>query len=137
MEEGSSFVVRDRRDHSSNKEARQKKASAEGPTETIGKQEETAPPPQTERAGENIQINFSSFILSLGTSALIHLGEETDPSTGRKTIALSHAKEVIDLISLLKEKTAGNLSEEEDHFIAQLLFTLRMKFVEIEKRRSS
>ena len=82
-------------------------------------------------------MNFSSFILSLATSAFIHLGEEADPATGRKSVELPHAKQVIDLISLLQEKTSGNLTQEEENFLTQLLFTLRMKFVEIEKKRAS
>lgn len=80
-------------------------------------------------------VNFSSFILSLATSALIHLGEEANPATGEKSIQLPMARQVIDLLSLLEEKTKGNLSKEEEALITQVLFTLRIKFVETEKKR--
>ena len=80
-------------------------------------------------------MNFSSFILSLATSALIHLGEEANPATGEKSVQLPMARQVIDLLSLLEEKTKGNLSKEEEALISQVLFTLRIKFVEMEKKR--
>jgi|SRR5579863_1279690 len=81
-------------------------------------------------------INFSSFLLSLGTSALIHLGEEADPASGRSEVRLERAREVIDLLALLEEKTKGNLTGNETDLISRLLFTLRMKFVETQKRVS-
>jgi len=146
MEEGSSFVVRDQRSYLSEEAGQEKKAAPSESSEKPGSQAGKTNSPQTgdssydkqaEQAAKKDQIHFSSFILSLGTSALIHLGEERDPATGQKTVAIANAKQVIDLISLLKDKTAGNLSEEEDHLITQLLFTLRMKFIELEKKRSS
>ncbi|MFQ5543051.1 MAG: DUF1844 domain-containing protein [Nitrospiria bacterium] len=79
---------------------------------------------------DNMPIQFSSFILSLATSALIHLGEEKDPATGKKTVQLSEVKQIIDLLTLLEEKTKGNLNKEETTLMTQLLFTLRMKYVE-------
>lgn len=83
---------------------------------------------------ETPPVNFSSFILSLGTSALIHIGEEANPATGRKQVDLPNARQVIDLLTLLKEKTEGNLNQEESNLISQLLYTLRMKFVALEKK---
>lgn len=82
-------------------------------------------------------VNFSSFILSLATSALIHLGEDADPTTGKKSVQLPMARQVIDLLTLLKEKTKGNLSKDEAGLVSQLLFTLRMKFIEVEKKTHS
>lgn len=79
-------------------------------------------------------VNFSSFILSLGTSALIHIGEEANPATGIKQVDLPNARQVIDLLTLLKKKTKGNLNQEEDHLISQLLYTLRMKVIALEKK---
>ncbi|MBI3803802.1 MAG: DUF1844 domain-containing protein [Nitrospirae bacterium] len=80
-------------------------------------------------------VNFSSFILSLATSALIHLGQEANPATGERSVELPSARQVIDLISLLEEKTKGNLTKEEESLLSQILFTLRMKYVEVEKKR--
>lgn len=79
-------------------------------------------------------VNFSSFILSLATSALIHIGEQANPATGIKKVDLPNARQVIDLLILLKEKTAGNLNQEEGNLISQLLYTLRMKVIALEKK---
>ncbi|MBI5043955.1 MAG: DUF1844 domain-containing protein [Nitrospirae bacterium] len=79
-------------------------------------------------------IDFSSFIYSLAHSALIQLGEEPDPFTGARGINLHQAKETIDLISLLEEKTKGNLTKDEGALIKNLLFNLRMKYVELAKK---
>ncbi len=79
-------------------------------------------------------IDFSSFIYSLAHSAFIQLGEEADPFTGKKGGNLHQAKETIDLISLLEEKTKGNLTKDEDALMKSLLFNLRMKYVELAKK---
>ena len=105
----------------------------------------TTPPPSSPRSSENRSdrteeshspesIDFAGFILSLGTSALIHLGEEADPISGKQGVRLERAREVIDLLALLEEKTRGNLTGDEADLTSRLLFTLRMKFVETEKR---
>lgn len=141
MSEESSFTVRDRRSSLS--------ASSEGKTEPTKISETVKPAEKKESVSEasdqktekgeheahHIPVNFGSFILSLATSAFIHLGEEADPATGRKSVELPNARQVIDLIALLEEKTQGNLSKEEDHLLKQLLYTLRMKFVALEKNR--
>jgi hypothetical protein len=102
------------------------KMSIESPTESaMDKHEDTAKIPA---------VSFNSFILSLATSALIHIGEEANPATGIKQVDLPNARQVIDLLTLLKQKTVGNLSQEEENLISQLLYTLRMKFIALEKR---
>lgn len=143
MSEESSFTVRDRR--SSSSEPPEGKAEpaetlkGEKPTEKKESVAETAGPysrtEKEEHEAHHIPVNFASFILSLATSAFIHLGEEADPATGRKSVELTNARQVIDLIALLEEKTQGNLSKEEDHLLKELLYTLRMKFVALEKNR--
>ncbi|MBN4054213.1 DUF1844 domain-containing protein [Nitrospira defluvii] len=100
-------------------------------------EEAESPRKESGRTKEDIPVDFSSFILSLATSALIHLGEEADPSSGKRSVALPNAKQAIDLITLLKEKTTGNLTKAEENFISQLLYTLRMKFLALEKKRHS
>lgn len=77
------------------------------------------------------EINFTSFIFSLSTSALIQLGEVEDPFTQKKEKHLPLAKQTIDLIGMLKEKTKGNLTSEEEKFIDQVLFDLRMRYVKV------
>ncbi len=80
-------------------------------------------------------IDFGTFLLSLGSSALIHLGEAPDPTSGEKQpVDLALAQQSIDLLALLQEKTRGNLTGDETRFLETLLYDLRMKFVQ---RRSS
>ncbi len=83
-----------------------------------------------------IEVNFAAFVFSLGRSAFIHLGEEPDPMSGEKKVSLPLAKETIDIISMLEEKTKGNLTQEEDQLMKNLLYALRMRFVEIASKKS-
>ncbi len=80
------------------------------------------------------EISFAAFIFSLGRSAFIHLGEEPDPVSGEKKVSLQLAKETIDIISMLEEKTKGNLVQEEGQLIKNLLYALRMRYVEISSK---
>ena len=79
------------------------------------------------------QVDFSTFVLSLSHSALMHLGEAPNPETGRVERNLPLARQTIDLIGMLDEKTKGNLSGEEERLIGQILFDLRLRFVELSK----
>jgi hypothetical protein len=79
------------------------------------------------------KIDFVSFVLSLGSTALIHLGEAPDPMTGELRKELPLAAETIDLLTLLQEKTRGNLSPEEDRFLGALLYDLRLRYIEAAK----
>jgi hypothetical protein len=79
------------------------------------------------------ELGFSTFILSLSTSALVHLAELPDPISNEKKINLPLAKQTIAIIEMLKEKTKGNLTEEEDQLIEDLLYDLRLKYVETAK----
>lgn len=76
------------------------------------------------------KIDFSSFILSLYSSGLVQLGKVEEPSTGKKTKDLEMAKHTIDMIAMLQEKTAGNLTEDEKNLLKALLSELRMAYVE-------
>lgn len=79
--------------------------------------------------GQIPEMSFSTFIISLNHSALFHLGVIADPSTGTKTKNIELAKQSIDIIALLGEKTKGNLTEEEDGMLKSLLYDLRMIYV--------
>ncbi len=79
-------------------------------------------------------VDFSTFVLSLSHSALMHLGEAPDPETGTMLPSVPLAKQTIDLIGMLEEKTKGNLTGEEERLLGQILFDLRLRFVELEKR---
>ena len=75
-------------------------------------------------------LNFSTFILSLTTSALVCLGELPDPITKEKTTNLPLAQQTISIIEILKEKTAGNLTDDEVNLLGTVLYDLRMKYVQ-------
>ncbi len=83
-------------------------------------------------AGEP-DIGFSNLILSLGTSAMIHLGVIEDPQTKKKDKNLAMAKQEIDLIVMLEEKTKGNLTNSEKDVLEKVLYELRLRFVEASK----
>jgi len=82
------------------------------------------------------EIDFATFILSLSHSALVNLGEAPDPDTQQIAVSLPIAKQNIDLLGLLEEKTKGNLTGDEERLLAQVLFDLRMRFVEKSKTTS-
>jgi hypothetical protein len=79
------------------------------------------------------QVDFSTFVLSLSHSALMHLGQAPNPETGQVERNLPLARQTIDLIGMLDEKTKGNLSGEEERLVGQILFDLRLRFVELSK----
>jgi hypothetical protein len=76
-------------------------------------------------------ITFSTFILSLNTAALVHLGELPDPLTKEKKVDLVLAKQVIDTLEMLREKTKGNLTPEEEELFKSILFDLKLHFVKL------
>ena len=90
--------------------------------------------PDPAPASDLPRIDFSTFILSLSTSALYHLGLVEDPQTGkREEPDLDLASQTIDTLALLQEKTQGNLDSEEEHLLQSLLYELRMRFVEVSQ----
>lgn len=130
-EEEKGFVIKDRRsfdekgelkdiEPEKDKKAEGEKIEAEPKTEAP--KEETDRPPLPE-------VNFSTLIFSLSSSALFHLGEIADPQTGEKKKDLPLAKHAIDTIAMLREKTKGNLTEEEHKFIDSILNDLQWRYV--------
>ncbi len=79
-------------------------------------------------------VNFSSFIVSLASSAMVNLGEVPDPIHRERRTDLDLARQTIDLIGVLQEKTEGNLDEEEVKLVETVLYDLRMKFVQARER---
>jgi hypothetical protein len=75
------------------------------------------------------EFGFSTFILSLSTSALVHLGELPDPISNKKEVNLQLAKQTISIIEMLKDKTKGNLTAEEENLIESVLYDVRLKYV--------
>jgi hypothetical protein len=80
------------------------------------------------------KIDFSTFVISLGTSALYHMGIVNEPEQGeapQKNLAL--ARQTIDTLEMLADKTRGNLGEQESKLMESLLYELRMRFIEVGK----
>jgi hypothetical protein len=80
-------------------------------------------------------VDFTTFVLSLSHSALMHLGEAPSPETGAIEENLALARQTIDLVGMLEEKTKGNLTGDEERLVAQILFDLRMRYVERSKMK--
>ncbi len=74
-------------------------------------------------------ITFSAFLISLSSSAFVHLGDMPDPVTGETKKNLPLAKQTIDLLGLLREKTRNNLLEEEEKLFDHLLYDIRMRYI--------
>lgn len=122
QEEG--FVVRDRRGGGGDAAA---KTSGAG---------EPPKPAAASAAGPEHQapafpVTFSSFVISLGSSSLMLMGEKLDPQQQAVPVNLPQAKEIIDLLSVLEEKTKGNLTPEEQTVLRDMLYALRMKYVSL------
>ena len=79
------------------------------------------------------KIDFSNFILSLNTSALIHLGDLPDPQTRERIYDIQSAKQTVDILELLKTKTEGNLDSEEFRLLDDVIYDLRLKYVKIRQ----
>ena len=75
-------------------------------------------------------LTFIGFVLSLASSAAIHFGDLPDPTGGTSEPNLEGASQMIDILTLLEEKTRGNLTAEERQLIEQVLYELRLRFVE-------
>lgn len=135
--ESKGFTVQDRRRFSPETgDARQ-----DAPEETVGTGQSTVSGDQSTestRASEREslpEINFSAFVISLSTQALMHLGEIASPVSGKVEIDVPVAKQMIDILGMLKDKTRGNLNASEDRLMEDILFDLRMKYVEAVKKR--
>ncbi len=76
-------------------------------------------------------ISFTGFVLSLASSAAIHFGDLPDPGTGQKAqVNLEGASQMIAILALLEEKTRGNLTASERQVLEEVLYELRLRFVE-------
>ena len=127
------FKVQDRRRFTETGEVREPEGAAppgaaraaadalrEGPKESAP----SAPPPGS---------GCLTFVCSLGSSVLMYLGDAPHPETGKVEKNLAAARETIDVLSMLQEKTKGNLTPEEERFLSSLLYDLRLRFVEASK----
>ena len=128
-EEEKGFVIKDRRSFDDKgdlkEETGEKKAGKEE------KKEERKQEAAREQGQRTMlpEVNFSYFLISLSSSALFHLGEIADPQTGEKKKDLPIAKHTIDTLAMLKEKTKGNLTDEEQKALDSILTDLRWRYV--------
>lgn len=128
MDEEKGFIIRDRRG---------------GGGEPVEKTNDTAAQAQNAKQAEPAQrqpvppINFLSFVYSLGTSALMCLGEPVGENAAGQAPNLAQAQEIIDILTMLESKTKGNLTAEEETLLQEMLYALRIKFVERAKARKS
>lgn len=76
------------------------------------------------------------FLMSLGSSAMVHLGQGPEPGRETTTVDLPAAKQIIDILGILEEKTRGNLDELEQKLISSLLYDLRVAYVDAQNESS-
>ncbi|MGD2126438.1 MAG: DUF1844 domain-containing protein [Desulfobacteraceae bacterium] len=126
-EEEKGFIIKDRRSLDEKGEMKEEKPE-EGVKKEEAKKGEEVKQGEAQRPPLP-EVNFNSLIFSLSSSALLHLGEIADPQTGQKKKDLALAKHTIDTIGMLKEKTQGNLNEEESGFLETILADLRWRYV--------
>jgi hypothetical protein len=82
-------------------------------------------------------ISFAAFVLSLAHTAAVHFGDIPDPVSGQRSESnLPAAQQMIDILSLIEIKTRGNLTAEERQLIEQILYELRLRFVDAQKPQS-
>jgi hypothetical protein len=122
-EEG--FIVRDRRGSGGS-------GSASAPSSAAPSAgDKGSAKPSASAQGSGVPVTFSSFVISLGSSSLMMMGEKLDPQQPDLPVNLPQAKEMIDLLSILEEKTKGNLTSDEQAVLRDMLYALRMKYVSL------
>ena len=135
------FVFRDRRkirlDELNKDDVEAQQPTIDEVEERKAKEEYTTSSAQhREKTSDQLpKVTFSTFIFSLASSALVHLGEVSDPVTNQKSVNLTMARQIIDTLAVIEEKTQGNLSKDEEQLLKSLLYDLRMKFVQKSSQR--
>ncbi len=124
--EESEFIIQDKR--SSQQSEDEIKAGDEGQQKEKEK-EDAQQPVEKQEGSESFEIDFSTFALSLTSSAFYYLGDIPDPATGQTQQNLPAVKQTIDILIMLKEKTQNNLNAEETKLIEQLIYELQMKYL--------
>jgi hypothetical protein len=97
--------------------------------ETKGKETETKEKTAPGQSPPLPEVTFSTFVYSLSTSALVHLGEIPEPISEKMDKNLALAKQTIDILGIIQEKTKGNLTQEEENLLNSFLYDLRMRYV--------
>ena len=118
--EGEGFVIKDKR----SSQISEDDATFQDEQETKDQEKQTDS--SKEKETEPFQVDFSTFIMSLTSSAFYHLGDMPDPSTGKKEVNLPAVQQTIDMLIMLREKTKGNLKEDEKKLLEQLVYELSL-----------
>ncbi|HEY7791872.1 MAG TPA: DUF1844 domain-containing protein [Vicinamibacterales bacterium] len=84
-------------------------------------------------ASEHEPLTFTTFVISLATTAAIHFGDVPDPAGGAVEANLEGAGQIIEVLGLLEEKTRGNLTLEERQLLEQVLYELRLRYVQVDQ----
>ena len=143
-EEDKGFVVKDRRrfsmeEESEAKAGEEKQAEAKAAPQEESKAEEAIPGAEEADMGEGKtpfpEVTLATFVFSLSSSALMHLGEIPEPETNKTFVDLPMAKQIIDTLGMLQEKTKGNLDQDEDRLLRSVLYDLRMRFVQKSSKK--
>ncbi len=126
-EQTKSFKVNDRRrfDDSGNEKSLKETTTADSTSSELGAEQGFT----IQDSDQEFQINFPSFVASLATQALILMGELPAPEGMEANIDLEGAKQTIDIIAMLHNKTAGNLEPDEANFLQEMLHNLRMAYL--------
>jgi hypothetical protein len=124
----SGFVVKDKRLFDESGKERPQEEVQSSTAEEKPKIQESSPT-ESKQESDYPQVNFTNFILSLSTSALFHFGDFPDPEGGKTEKNLPAAKQTIDILDMLNEKTKGNLDENEKNLIQGALYELKMRYV--------
>ena len=126
--EGEGFVIKDKR----SSQISEDEATFLDDRETKDQEEQKTS--SKEQEAEPFQVDFSTFIMSLTSSAFYHLGDMPDPTTGKKEVNLPAVQQTIDMLTMLREKTKGNLKEDENKLLEQLIYELQVKYVAKTKK---
>jgi len=131
------FVIKDRRkislddaEQEQKTEPIQEQTKAEQPAQSQPDPAETSQRDQEQRSAPLPEVTLATFIFSLSSSALLHLGEIPDPETASVRVDLPLAKQIIDTLGMLQEKTKGNLDPDEDNLLKTVLYDLRLRYVQ-------
>jgi len=131
-EEEKGFIIKDKR--SLDEEGALKEEKNGDVTDSKDQETEKRKKEDDARRSPLPEVNFNSLIFSLSSSALLHIGDIADPQSGEKKKDLPMAKYSIDIIAMLKEKTKGNLTDEEQKFLDNILADLRLRYVKAAKK---
>ncbi len=128
------FIIRDRRFSAGTDTQAEAKPEADKKPDAKPERPRDRETARTEREAAYPDINFSNFVVSLSSSVLFHFGDLPDPVTDKVERNLAAAKQTIDILGMIQEKTKGNLDDEEKNLIDGILFELRMRFVKEKEK---